>query len=408
MRHGGNLETLRWSWRTPAGAWGWTSLEQFWQDLRYSLRSLRKTPGFAAAAILSLAFGIGANTAIFTLLNAVILRMLPVKDPHQLVQLAYTLPLWETNPNNWNSWTGYPQFERFKNQSKTLDGIFGGTRIGRVSIVFGTASELAQADAYSGSFFSVLGLTPQYGRLFSQEDDRPDASVAVLSDRCWRTRFAADPSIIGGAVTINQVPFTVIGVTPPEFAGISLGNGPDVWIPLRAIDRLKPDKNRWTDAFSSWMLLAGRLRPGVSREQSQAELDTIHRQLLVEYLAASELRNRENMQRFVRETHLLLRPAANGTLSGIREAYALPLKLLMCVAGIVLAGSVCKRCESAVGEDLQSSPGDCNQACAWRGERAHRTTATDRKHRVGIARRCVGVGVRLVGEHRSGPHDLHR
>lgn len=316
--------------------WGWASLEQFWQDLRYSLRSLRKTPGFATAAILSLAFGIGANTAIFTLLNAVILRLLPVNNPHQLVQLAYTLPLWETNPNNWNSWFGYPQFERFKEQSKSLDGIFGGTRIGRVSIAFGPASELAIADAYSGSFFSVLGLTSQHGRLFTQEDDRPDASVAVLSDRCWRTQFAADPSIIGGAVTINQIPFTVIGVTPPEFAGISLGNGPDVWIPLRSMDRLKPNKNRWQDAFSSWMLLAGRLRAGASREQAQAELDTIHRQLLMEYLSASELRNRENMQRFARETHLLVRPAANGTLSGIREGYSLPLKLLMCVAGIVL------------------------------------------------------------------------
>src|SRR3989442_3342914 len=101
-------------------------------DLGFSRAMFRKASGFAAAAILSLALGIGANTAIFSLLNAVVLRMLPVTDPQQLVQFTYTLPLWETNPNNWNSWFGYPQFQRFRAESKTLSGIFGGTPIGRV------------------------------------------------------------------------------------------------------------------------------------------------------------------------------------------------------------------------------------------------------------------------------------
>jgi predicted permease len=315
---------------TTREVWGWTALERLWQDLHYSVRTLRKTPGFTIAAVLSLAFGIGANTAIFSLLNAVVLRMLPVPDPQQLVQFTYTMP------DNWNSWFGYPQLERFRAQSKTLSGVFGGTGLGRVNVVFQGTAGLAQADAYTDNFLSVLGVTPQHGRFFMADEDRADASVAILSDHFWRNRFGSDPSIIGSAITINQIPFTVIGVTPPGFSGLAVGSSQDVWVPLHAMDRLVPDSKRWTESFTSWMLIAGRLRPGVSREQAQAELDVMHRQLLAEQLSVSELRGREFITRFVQESHLVLRPAATGMFSGLREQYALPLKLLMWVAGIVL------------------------------------------------------------------------
>jgi predicted permease len=320
---------------TAREMWGWAWLERFWQDLRYSIRMLRKTPGFTLAAVLSLALGIGANTAIFSLLNAVVLRMLPVADPRQLVQFTYALPLWETG-DDWNSWFGYPQLERFRARSKTLSGIFGGTRLGRVDVAFHGVSGLAQADAYTDNLFSVLGVAPQYGRFFAAGEDRADGSVAILSDRYWRNRFAADPSIIGGTVAINRMSFTVIGVTPPEFSGIAVGSGPDLWVPLHALDRFEPNSKRWTESFTSWMLIAGRLRPGVSRDQAQAELDVIHRELLAEQLSVSENRGLKNIQRFARESHLRLRPAAHGTLSGLQDGYTLPLELLMCVAGIVL------------------------------------------------------------------------
>ena len=160
------------------------SMERLWQDLCYSARMLRKTPGFAAAAVLSLALGIGANTAIFSLLNAVVLRMLPVSDPWQLVQFIYTFPA--NGPNNWNSWFDYQQLERFQAQSKTLSGIFGGTGIGRVNVGFRGTSGLAQANAYTDNLFSVLGVAPQHGRFFRPGEDRADAPVAILSDRYWR------------------------------------------------------------------------------------------------------------------------------------------------------------------------------------------------------------------------------
>jgi len=314
--------------------WALTSLERFFQDLRYSTRTLLRTPGFTAAAVLSLALGIGANTAIFSLLNAVVLRLLPVRDPQQLVQFTYTAP--EPPPNNWNSYFDYPQFERFREESQRLAGVFGGTGMGRVNVIFHGTAGLAQADAYTDNFFSVLGVTPQYGRLFSAGEDRADASVVILNDRFWRNRFAADPSIIGEAVTINQLPFTVIGITPADFSGIAVGYSPDLWVPLHTLDRFKPDSKRWTESFASWMLIGGRLKPGVSPAQAQAEADVIHRQLLAEQLSVSEIRDRESMQRFVRESHLELRPAANGVNSGLRDRYTLPLKLLMWVAGIVL------------------------------------------------------------------------
>src|SRR5437879_4736740 len=309
-------------------------LEDLAKDLGYAFRLLTKSPGFTVTAVLSLALGIGANTAIFSLLNALVFRLLPVSDPRQLVQCIYTLP--ENDPNNWNSWFDYPQLVRFREQSKTLSGIFGGTSLGRVNVAFRGTSALAQGNAYTDNFFSVLGVTPQHGRFFAAGEDRADASVAILSDRYWHDRFGADFSIVGGAITINQVPFTVIGITPPEFSGIVVGSATDVWVPLHALDRLKPDPRRWTEPFWSWLLIAARLRPGVPLERAQAELDVIHRQMLAEQLPVSEQRGSENMARFVRESHLMLKPASGGTTSGLRAGYAFPLKLLMGVAGIVL------------------------------------------------------------------------
>ena len=317
-------------------AWGWASLERFCQDLRYALRTLSKSPGFAAAVVLSLALGIGANTAIFSLLNAVVLRPLPVPAPQRLVQFTNTLPLWETAANNWNSLFAHPQLDNFQTRSKTLSGIFGGTGLGRITVGLNGTSGLAHGDAYTGNFFSVLGIAPQYGRLFSAADDAARAPVAVISDAYWRNRFGADPTIVGRAVTVNQIPFTVIGITPREFQGISVGNCPDIWVPLHALDRLKPDTRRWTEPWSSWLLIAGRLHPGASREQAQAELDAMNRRFLADVLPASELAGEANVQRFVRDSRLVLRPSASGMYSGLRDLYAFPLQLLMWVAGIVL------------------------------------------------------------------------
>jgi len=168
-----------------------TVLEDLAKDLVYAFRLLRKSPGFTLAAVLSLTLGIGADTAIFSLLNAIILRPLPVASPQQLVQVTNTLPLWETGSSTSNSLFSYPQLELFQLQSKTLSGIFGGTSIGRTNVSFRATSGIAQADAYTDNFFSALGIIPQYGRFFSAGEDSPRASVAIISDRYWRNQFGA-------------------------------------------------------------------------------------------------------------------------------------------------------------------------------------------------------------------------
>ena len=309
-------------------------VETLFRDVRFGLRMLTKNPGFTAVAVITLALSIGANTAIFSLLNAVVLRLLPVPNPQQLVQFTYTFP--SSVPENWNRYFGYAQLERFREQARTLSGIFGGTQVNRVNVGWHGSAGLAQCDAYTDNLFSVLQVTPQRGRLFVPGDDREGANVAVLSDRFWRTRFAADPEIIGQTILIDQLAFTVIGIAPPEFSGIYVGAARDIWVPLHAVDRFTPDPNRWQAPFTSWLLIAGRRRPGVSLTQAEAELDVIHRRLLVEQLAVSERRDSQSMQRFVRQSHLVLHPAANGMFSGLRHTYALPLELLIGVSGIVL------------------------------------------------------------------------
>jgi len=139
--------------------WGWTRVEPVLMDCRYAAQTLRKSPEFAAAAVLTLGLGIGANTALFSLLQALVFRPIPVAEPERLVQLTYTLPFFETNPNNWNSFFGHPHLEMFRTQSKSLTGVLGNTRLGRANLAHDGSPGLAQGDAVSPSFFAVLGVT---------------------------------------------------------------------------------------------------------------------------------------------------------------------------------------------------------------------------------------------------------
>ncbi len=305
-------------------------IEHLVQDLRYAARTLRKSPGFTTVAVLSLGLGIGANTAIFSLMNAVMLRKLPLPEPDQLVQFIYT------GPTGWNSWFGYTQFERFRDRTQTLSGVVASVPLRRISVTARGGSELSTGEVTTGNTFAVLGVNPRLGRLLSPMDDAPGSAVVVLSSNYWQRRFGADPAVIGEPVLINQLPFTVIGVAQPEFFGVTFGQAPDLWIPLRALDQIAPQKNRWTQTFTSWIRIMGRLNPGVQRDQAQAELDVIHRQLLLEELAASDKARSESMQKFVQASHLQLRPAANGTTAGLRRQYELPLTLLIAVAGLVV------------------------------------------------------------------------
>jgi predicted permease len=256
------------------------------QDVRYALRQLRKSPGFAAVAVITLALGIGANTAVFSVMNAVLVRSLPVRDPQRLyyVQIGN-----DGNPPPSVSTTGdsstsfsEPVFEALRQRKDVFSDLiaYAPLNVGKVAVRLGDSPEEAEGDEVSGNFFS--GLTAQIidGRGFTLDDERQHASVAVISDSYWDRRFARSPSVLGRTVFIKSVPFTIVGISTPGFHGIEAGDSTDFWIPLQN----RPELNAWGEAPTSfnffgnpkwWRLqMMARLRENVTPAQAEAALES--------------------------------------------------------------------------------------------------------------------------------------
>src|SRR3989449_4999680 len=242
-------------------------------DFRYAVRVLAKNPVFTAVAVLTLALGIGANTAIFTLLDQILLRLLPVKDPQQLVLLTMR------GRHYGNNWGGnaisYPMYRDFQDHNEVFSGMFCRFPT-RVSLSFGGQAERVDAELVSGTYFDVLGAGAALGRTFTPDDDRvPNGHpLVVLSYDYWRQRFGGDPAILGKTVIVNNHDMTVIGVAQAGFAGVELGHAPKLFVPMMMqqevflvnfTDMLKDRRTRWVNAF-------GRLKPGVTVEKAKASL----------------------------------------------------------------------------------------------------------------------------------------
>src|SRR5580698_3438020 len=240
------------------------------QDFQYSLRTLRKSPVFLAVAVVSLALGIGANTAIFTLINQLILQPLPVKDPEQLVMLAGRGKHY--GGNNGPDRISYPMYQEIRDKNQVFSGMFC-TYPSTVSVSFQGGTELIGADFVSGNFFPVLGIGAAVGRVFTASDDLIQGGhpLAVLSYGYWRARFGADPSILGKQIVVNGRALTIIGVSRAGFDGVEPGRAPQIRIPISMKDdlprgeftRLNNDRFRWAQVF-------GRLKPGLTMKQAQA------------------------------------------------------------------------------------------------------------------------------------------
>ncbi|MFY9550784.1 MAG: ABC transporter permease [Thermoanaerobaculia bacterium] len=289
------------------------------QDLRFAFRTLRKSPGFATAVILTLALGIGANTAIFSLIDAVILRTLPVKNPQQLFFLEAV--------SRGGTDDGFPAtlFEQIRDNSKSMSGVFGFDTT-RLSASVDGQPEVLWGQCVSGNFFDLLGVRPSQGRALATEDDRPASPpVVVISHRYWKRRFALDSAILGGTITLKGIPFTVIGVAPEGFLGIEPGDSPDLWMPMAHWTRL-----RLNDHVSVGIM--GRLKPDISRESAQGELDAIYRASGVQPPGSETMSS--NGQR-PNQSRMVLTPGARG-LSGLRDEFSLPLAILMAVVLAVL------------------------------------------------------------------------
>ena len=207
--------------------WGWPAIEALGQDVRYGLRLLGRSRAFAMFAVASLALGIGATTAIFTLFDAIVIQQLPVREPDRLVALSFG-----RDPARSNSILPYPQFASMREGNRTLDGLFATAGPNRIAVAVNGHAALASRLYASGDYYTVLGLQPALGRLLTIDDDRPGNAVAVISYPYWQARFGGSAAVIGSGILINQVPFSIVGVEPRGFFGTSVGSTNDVTIPM--------------------------------------------------------------------------------------------------------------------------------------------------------------------------------
>jgi predicted permease len=297
--------------------------DEMFQDLRFGVRMLLKSKGFTAVAVLSLALGIGANTAIFSVIDAAMLRALPVERPEQLVLFS------RLNSQGDGASFTYPQFEQFRERNQVFASVFGfAYRQPRVTI--GDSEEVALVQLASGHYFSALGIRAALGQTFTPNIDRApgaafaDERVAVISDSFWRKKFAHDPAAVGKSITINGSAFNIIGVTPPGFFGVSLDYVVDVWLPLTA-QPLLDGQSELSATGRNWVRVMARLKPGVSLEQATAGSDLIFHQYLRSVNAPPEAIAQK----------VGLTPGGR-PVSDMRQVLSQPLLMLMAIVVLVL------------------------------------------------------------------------
>lgn len=297
-------------------------LENLAQDLRHAVRGFRRSPGFTSAAVLALALGIGANTAIFSLVNAVVLRPLPVREPGQLVQVA------RITSADRPSGLSYSQFEYFRDNLNSVSGIFAlGTA--RQSIVINGEEELVTADLASGSYFRVLGVDPIAGRLLGPADDALTGAVpaAVISDRFWARRFGRSPTAIGQPIALGERVFTIVGVTPSPFQSAIKGHAPDITLPLVLV---MSDEQRG-EVSNHWLHVLARRNAGVTVAQTDAEV----RLLYASFLQSRADREPESARAEILRQRAAAIPAPGGSNPLVEISH--PLFILMGIVGLILA-----------------------------------------------------------------------
>ena len=302
--------------------WKPNALSQLEQDVRYGLRTLRRSPAFTVVAVLCLALGIGANTAIFSLLDAALLRMLPVADPNSLV-LVQALGV---GGGRGVGTFSYPQFAYVREHAAAAADVFAYGRID-LNLSAGNLTDSPVGLLVSDNYFSALGVQPVIGRGFLS----PDEPVAIISHRFWRTRFHGDPAVAGRAVVINGLPFTIAGVAPRRFFGVEVGSSPDVYVPLTWCDRLVPGvAPRLPRQNNFWLAVMARLRPGVPADQAAARTHIVFHQGVAQATGLSA-----GLTRFLAQRRIVFAPGAKG-MPGIRGQFAAPLLILMSVVSLVL------------------------------------------------------------------------
>lgn len=320
-------------------------MEALRRDLLFSLRALAKSPGLASIAILTLALGIGANTALFSVINAILLRTLPVSDPQQLAVLSDPESAGMqvgVNDSGDRPLFSYHEFEGLRDQNTAFTGIFAtDSRDERVSVALNEFDEgsPAQVLMVSGGYFPVLDIRPMAGRTFGPEMDQNGSAdkLAVISYAFWRRRMQGDPAVIGRKLRLRQSVFEVIGVAPPDFTGVMVGAAPDMWVPLHTQTAILPGRD-WLEwkpgSITKTMFLhvVGRLRPGVSLSQANASINVTFQQVL--QAEVGTIANERDRKKLL-DSKIVARDARHG-LSVLRGEYARPLGVLMGMVGLLL------------------------------------------------------------------------
>src|ERR1039457_5892998 len=304
------------------------------QDLFYAVRSFRKSPVFTAIAVLSLALGIGATTAIFSLVDQLILRLLPIQNPQRVVLLAGVGRPYGGNDGR-NS-LAYPMYQDIRDRNQVFSGLFCRNRQ-RITGGVDQQSETAVGELVSGTYFPVLGLTPAIGRLFTNSDDLRvgEHPYAVLSNAYWKSRFAGDPNVVGRTIRLNTYPYTIVGVAGPGFDGLEPGLPAQLFVPMAMAPQFRPGTGM-LERRSRWVNVYGRLKPGISMEQAKAGLQPLFHQILEMEVQQPAFRNATpyDKQQFLR-MWMDVAPGSQGNTS-LRRQYEKPLMVLMGVAGLVL------------------------------------------------------------------------
>jgi len=311
------------------------------QDFRFSLRQIRRSPGFMITAVLTLALGVGANTAIFSLLDQALLRSLPVHEPEKLVILSATGKAWQGYSSDHGGGVeksfSYPMYRDLRDHGAAFDGLIA-TAPADIGISRNNAADMAYAEIVSGNYFNVLGVSAAHGRLLTQADDSTPGTnpVAVLSFNYWKTHFGADASVVGQMISINGNPFQIIGVSAPAFQSAVWGEVPDVFVPMSMLDQIVPGKGRrLTGHTDRWLNIVGRLKPGLSTEQAQVALAPLWHALRADELKALGHRSQHFVDEFLTRSHLQVLPGARG-LSYSRNSLEKPLLAVMAMAVLVL------------------------------------------------------------------------
>src|SRR5579863_5875888 len=307
------------------------------EDLRYAVRILRKSPLFISVAVLSLALGIGANTAIFTLINQLILQYLPVQHPEELVLLTARGHHYGSNsgPNS----LSYPMYQDFRDKNQVFSGMFC-RHAETMSASFEGRTELVPAETVSGNYFRVLGVGAALGRVFNASDDLMQGGhpVAVLSYGYWKARFGGERGVVGKKLVVNGYPLTVIGVSQEAFDGVEPGRSPKIRIPITMQDSLPPGQPypQLNNRRRRFIQVFGRLKPGVSLEQAKAGLQPLFHQILQMevQLAAFAKASDYNKREFLNMSMDVL-PGSKGR-SQLREQFSKPLLALMAIVAVVL------------------------------------------------------------------------